>query len=64
MNYSSDSWTVHNHSACDLRGIWKGPAPDPSLSVLTKHPSGSVNNSTTADGTSECGNVFHASGEG
>lgn len=40
---SLDSWTVHNHSACDLRGIWSRPVPDPGLSVVTKHPSGSTN---------------------
>lgn len=39
----ADSWTAHYHSACDLRGIWSRPVPDPGLSVVTKHPSGSTN---------------------
>lgn len=38
-----DSWTAHDNSACDLRGIWSRPVSDPGLSVVTKHPSGSTN---------------------
>ena len=34
---STASW-----KAWDLRGIWSRPVPDPGLSVVTKHPSGSA----------------------
>ncbi len=41
--FQADSWTAHNQSAYDLRGIWSRPVSDPGLSVLTKHPSVSTN---------------------
>ncbi len=56
--FPADSWTAHNHSAYDLRGIWSRPVSDPGLSVVTKHPSGSTdcirsvkNHNATAGGT-------------